>query len=242
MRKFSRNQVCIERKHTAAACSFGSFQQWRFRVVEKYVNTHRRCDDLLPRGWAPRPAVLLSCSVLQYNKLNDKTRPLGGQVSGLGTYEQTSVVNVRGLVPQVRMSLNGSAHEGHDTSDVERLRHEVQLLRERQASMIEDIRKMSVEFKRDNGRLDSGGAEGSAAARERSAGPRPTAVRQRPAVAGPAAVRGTILGDGGLRNFGETGQAEAAFPVEIGPERDEPDQLGRSGERVYTLAVTLAVS
>ena len=36
--------------------------------------------------------------------------------------------------------------------------------------------------------------------------------------------------DGGLRNFGETGHGEADVPVEVGPERDQPDQPGRAGE------------
>ena len=39
-----------------------------------------------------------------------------------------------------------------------------------------------------------------------------------------------ILPDGGLRKFGETRHGEAAVPVEVGPERDHPDQPGRAGE------------
>ena len=47
--------------------SFGSFQQWRFHVVEDCLNILRRFDELLPGGWAPRLTVLLSgflCSLL----------------------------------------------------------------------------------------------------------------------------------------------------------------------------------
>ena len=33
-----------------------------------------------------------------------------------------------------------------------------------------------------------------------------------------------------MRDFGETGHGEAAVPVEVGPERDQPDQPGRAGE------------
>ena len=48
------------------------------------------------------------------------------------------------------MSLNGLAHKGHNSSDVEQLRREVQLLRESQASMMETMRNMLAEFTRNN--------------------------------------------------------------------------------------------
>ena len=57
------------------------------------------------------------------------------------------------------------------------------------------------------------------------------AAGQSPAVAGPTAVRETILRDGGSRNFGEIGRGETAVPVEVGLERDQPDQPGRVGEK-----------
>ena len=41
-------------------CSCGSFQQSRFHVVEDCLNIHRRFDELLPEGWAPRVTPLLS--------------------------------------------------------------------------------------------------------------------------------------------------------------------------------------
>ena len=37
--------------------------------------------------------------------------------------------------------------------------------------------------------------------------------------------------DRGLRKFGETGHGEAAVPVDVGPERCQPDQPGRAGEK-----------
>ena len=50
---------------------------------------------------------------------------VGVHESGLGTYEHNSV-NVRDLVPEERMSLDELNREGHETSDVEQLRREVQ--------------------------------------------------------------------------------------------------------------------
>ena len=61
---------------------------------------------------------------LLYNESKNRIRPLGGQASGLGTYEQTTGVDICGLVPK-SVSLNGSAHEGCETSDVEELRRKV---------------------------------------------------------------------------------------------------------------------
>ena len=89
---------------------------------------------------------------------------------------------------------------------------------------------MLVEVKRDNGRSESGSAEGSTAVGESPEGAGPTAVGQNPTGAGPTAVRETILRYGGLRNFGETGHGEAPVLVEVGPEKDQPDQPGRAGE------------
>ena len=79
---------------------------------------------------------------------------------------------------------------------------------------------MLVEVKRDNGWSESDSAEGSAAVGENPEGAEPTAVGQSPAGAGLTAVRETILRDGGLWNFGETGHGEAAVPVEVGLQRD----------------------
>ena len=119
------------------------------------------------------------------------------------------------------MSAKGSVHAELETSEVEKLRSEVkQMIRESQAFVLDAMRSMLVEVKRDNGRSDSGTAEGSAAVGESPEGAGPTAVGQRPARAGPTAVRETILRDGGLRNFGETGHGEAAVHAEVGPKRD----------------------
>ena len=129
------------------------------------------------------------------------------------------------------MSSKESAHVELETSDMEKLRIGVlQIIGESQAFLLDAMKSMLVEVKRDNGRSDSGTAEGSAAVGESPEGAGPTAVGQRPARAGPTAVRETILRDGGLRNFGETGHGEAAVPIAVGPERDQPNQSGRAGE------------
>ena len=101
---------------------------------------------------------------------------------------------------------------------------------ESQACLLDAIRSMLVEVKRDNSRSESGSAEGSAAVGESPEGAEPTAVGQSPTGAGPTAVRETILRYGGLRNFGETGHGEAPVLVEVGPEKDQPDQPGRASE------------
>ena len=119
------------------------------------------------------------------------------------------------------MSSKESAHVELETSDMEKLRIGVlQIIGESQAFLLDAMKSMLVEVKRDNGRSDSGTAEGSAAVGESPDGAGPTAVGQRPARAGPTAVRETILRDGGLRNFGETGHGEAAVHAEVGPTRD----------------------
>ena len=61
------------------------------------------------------------------------------------------------------------------------------------------MRSMLAEVKRDNGRSESGTAEGSAAVRESPAGAGPTAVGQSPEGSGPSAARETILRDGCCR-------------------------------------------
>lgn len=105
-----------------------------------------------------------------------------------------------------------------------------QMIGERQAFLLDAMRSMLVEVKRDNGRSESGSAEGSAAVGEIPQGAGPTSVGQSPAGAGPTAVRETIVRDGGLRKFGETGHGQVAVPVKVSPERDQLDQLGRAGE------------
>ena len=87
------------------------------------------------------------------------------------------------------------------------------------------------------GESESGSAEGSASGGESPEGARSTDVGRCPAEAGPTAVQEAVLRDGGLRNFGKTGHRDVAVPAEVGPERDQPDQPGRAGEMVYTLAV-----
>ena len=66
-----------------------------------------------------------------------------------------------------------------ETSEVEKLRIEVQkIMGESQAFLLDATRSMLVEVKRDNGRLESGTSEGSAAVWESPQGAGPTAVRQ----------------------------------------------------------------
>ena len=135
---------------------------------------------------------------------------------------------------------------------------------------------MLVEVKKDNGRSESGSAEGSSAVRESPEQVAPTAVRQTLARARPTDVRyssgveGTAVadvrkssrraiptavrstsgpsGDGFVpdtraeretilrhddsRNYGKMGRGEAVIPVDVGPQRSQPDQSGRAGESV----------
>ena len=104
------------------------------------------------------------------------------------------------------MSSKESAHVELETSDMEKLRIGVlQIIGESQAFLLDAMKSMLVEVKRDNGRSDSGTAEGSAAVGESPEGAGPTAEGQKPAGAEPTAVRQTISHDGGLRNFRRDG-------------------------------------
>ena len=61
------------------------------------------------------------------------------------------------------MPLNGFAQEGYDASDVEQLRRKLQqMIGESQAFFV-GRHEYLIEYKRDNGRSESGIAEGSAA-------------------------------------------------------------------------------
>ena len=91
-----------------------------------------------------------------------------------------------------------------------------------QAFLLDAMRSMLVDIKTGNGRSESG----SAGVEESPKGAGPSAVGQSPVRAGPTAVRETILRVGGFQNFGKTGRGEAAVPVEVGLERDQPDQPG----------------
>ena len=108
---------------------------------------------------------------------------------GMRTWDLRTLVSTFAIWYQkVRMSTNGSAHVGHDTSDAEQLRREVQLLRKSQASTMESIRNMLVEFTRNDGRSESGNAEGGAAVAQSPRGAIPTNVRESSAVDGNAAA------------------------------------------------------
>ena len=111
------------------------------------------------------------------------------------------------------MSLNGSAHEGRYTSDVEQLEREVQRLRESQASTMEATRNMLVEFTRNNGPSESRNAEGGAAVGESARGAIPTVVRKSSRVEGNAAA-----------DVGES--ARGAIPTVVRP------TSGPAGERL----------
>ena len=66
------------------------------------------------------------------------------------------------------MSAKGSVHAELETSEVEKLRSEVkQMIRESQAFVLDAMRSMLVEVKRDNGRSEFGSAEGSDAVEDR---------------------------------------------------------------------------
>ena len=92
------------------------------------------------------------------------------------------------------MSSKGSAHVELETSEVKKLRIDVQQMTgESQEFLLDAMRNILVEVKRDNGRLESGSAKGSAAVGESLEGAGPTAAGQSPAGAGPTAVRETIF-------------------------------------------------
>ena len=110
----------------------------------------------------------------------------------------------------------------------------------RQACLMDAMRNTVAEFIRDDGQSEFGGVEGSAAVGGRPARAGPTAVGDSPGGAAPTAVRETlaeaglvrdtatavretILRDGSSHNFGAIGRGETAVPVEVGPERDQPD-------------------
>ena len=92
------------------------------------------------------------------------------------------------------MSSKGSAYVELETSEVEKLRIEVhQITGESQAFLFYAMRSMLIEVKRDNGRSESGSAEGSATVGEIPEGAGPTAAGQSPAGTGPTAVRETVF-------------------------------------------------
>ena len=127
------------------------------------------------------------------------------------------------------MSSKGSAHVELETVEVEKLRIVVQQLIG-EGVLLDAMRSMLVEVKRDNGRSEFGSAEGSAAVGESPEGAGPTALGQgRVQGQGLLLYERRFLRDGGLRNFGETRHGEAAVPVEVDPETDQPDQPGRHG-------------
>ena len=71
-----------------------------------------------------------------------------------------------------------SAQEKDFSDEIQQLRNELQLvIKERQASMMHDVREMMAELMRNNGPSESSSAEGSAAVRASPRGAEPTAVR-----------------------------------------------------------------
>ena len=99
------------------------------------------------------------------------------------------------------------------------LRRELKLAIEHsQASMMNATRDMIAEFTRDNGRSESGSAEGSATIGQIPRGIVPTAVTGTPAAAvGMArdigAVAETTLREGASPDLGATGRGGTALPV-----------------------------
>ena len=105
--------------------------------------------------------------------------------------------------------------------------------------MMQDMREMMAEFKRNNGPSESGSAGGSAAVRGSPRRAQPTAAPQTFAAAAAAAAtaaagggaRGgttaaseTTLREDASRNCGVTGRRGAAVPVDVDPARGQPDQ------------------
>ena len=129
------------------------------------------------------------------------------------------------------MSLKGSASEQESTKDeMHRPRSELQLMmEEKQASMMHGMREIMTQFMRNDGRSESGSAEGSAVVGGSPRGAEPPAARETSAAAAAAAAAGdgaqgnttaggeTILLEDASRNFGVTGRKGAAVPVEVGP-------------------------
>ena len=108
------------------------------------------------------------------------------------------------------------------------LRSELPLMmEEKQTSMMHAMREMMTEFMRNNGRSESGSAEGSAVVGESLAAAGPAAVGQSPAGAGPTAVRETILRDGGSRNFGANKLRFRLRLVQRGISQTSQEGLGR---------------
>ena len=124
------------------------------------------------------------------------------------------------------------------------LRSELPLMmEEKQTSMMHAMREMMTEFMRNNGRSESGSAEGSAVVGGSRRWAEPTAARETSAAAAAAAAaagggargdttagRETTLHKEASRNFGVTGRRGVAVPVEVGPIRGQPDQQRRAGE------------
>ena len=139
------------------------------------------------------------------------------------------------------MSLKEAAQAQDSTKDeMNQLRNELQLMMEKQASMMHTMGEMMAEFMRNNGRSESGSAEGYGAVGGSPRGAEPTAAREASAAAAAAAGGGvrrdttagreTILREGASRNFGVTGRRGAAVPVEIDPMRCHRDHQRRAGE------------
>ena len=113
------------------------------------------------------------------------------------------------------------------------LRSELQLMmEEKQASMMHVMREMITEFMRNNGRSESGSAEGSVAVGGGPRGAEPIAARETSAAAAASgggargdttAGRETTLREDAWHDFGVTGRRGAASCC-------QPDQQRRAGE------------
>ena len=117
------------------------------------------------------------------------------QTAGRSGHQDSHLTNsLRSGTRESRVSSQGSAHVELETSEVEKLRIVVQqMIGESQAFLLDAIKSMLVEVKRNTGRSESGGAEGSAAVGKSPEGAGPTALRQSLVGAGPTAVRETIF-------------------------------------------------
>lgn len=134
------------------------------------------------------------------------------RASRLGLYEHTIVLErlrsgrCQGCLRRNRLTKSAILREEYDSSgEVQELRRDVQLMLDYgQASVVHAMKSMMADFMRDNGRSESGGAEGNAAVGESTAkvsttavgessrGAVPTAVGETPAVFGAGAGIGQL--------------------------------------------------
>ena len=141
-----------------------------------------------------------------------------------------------------------SAHEEHNSpGEVQDMRHKVKLAIEHsQASTMNVMRDMMAEFTRNNGRSESGSAEGSAAVGQIPRGIAPAAVRETPAAAVGmarhiAAEQETNLREGASPDLGATGRGELRCLSRLAHQGVSQTSLEGLENGGHTLAVSWVV-